>query len=111
MTPRILPAKGTNFEEHLLSFDEQIKVLFSGLRKIVHDRYEDVSEDVREHRIVFGKKTPLRWFLDALPVKEGVMLSIRSPEGQPAKILRMIIRDRNDLERVIPSMDAAYGSV
>ena len=106
----ILPRKMIKIK-NLSRFNEQINALFSSICKIVCDRYDAVYEDVREHRVVFGKKTPLRWFLDALPMNEGVMLSIRSPQKHPSGIVKIIIHDMNDLEGMLPSIDAAYQSV
>jgi len=64
-----LPANYRIFGEHL--------ELLKRIHKEVQSLGNDIVEDVRMHRIVYGRKTVLRTFLDIHPAKNGIMMTIR----------------------------------
>ncbi|KKL81983.1 hypothetical protein LCGC14_1989290, partial [marine sediment metagenome] len=48
--------------------------LFDSIREVCLSLGKNVVEDVRMHRIVFGKSMTFRWFADAEPQENGIMI-------------------------------------
>jgi predicted transport protein len=57
-------------------FGERLELLKT-IRREVLGLGNDVVEDVRTHRIVYGRKTILRTFLDVRPARNGIAITIR----------------------------------
>ncbi len=89
---------------------EPARSLLQAIRTHVDDKYDDMSVDVREHRIVFGRMTSLRWFLDILPTHDGLLLSIPS-KGAPENVKKLRIRTENELHNALQEIDESYKSV
>ena len=51
--------------------------LFDSVRTYCLSLGDNVVEDVRMHRIVFGKSMTFRWFADIEPEREGVIIKIQ----------------------------------
>jgi len=51
--------------------------LFDSIRKFCLSLGENVVEDIRMHRVVFGKSMTFRWFTDVEPEREGVIIKIQ----------------------------------
>ena len=48
-------------------------------------------EDIRMHRVVFGKSMTFRWFADVEPEKEGIIVKIQKNRKEDPKILQIKI--------------------
>ena len=55
----------------------KIKFQFDLLREICFSLGQNVVEDVRMHRVVFGKSLIFRWFADLEPQNEFIQLKIQ----------------------------------
>lgn len=64
-----MPANYTIFAEHI--------DLLKQIRNEILALGNDIVEDARMHRIVYGRKTILRTFLDIHPVKNGIMMTLK----------------------------------
>lgn len=62
--------------------------LLEDLRRKVLALGDDIVEDVRMHRIVYGRKTIMRNFLDVRPSSDGLRITIRKGKSfqDPMKI-------------------------
>ncbi len=62
--------------------------LLENLRRKVFTLGDDIVEDVRMHRIVYGRKTIMRNFLDVRPSSSGLRITIRKGRAfhDPMKI-------------------------
>ncbi len=89
---------------------EPARSLLRSVRSQVDHRFDEVNVDVREHRIVFGRITSLRWFLDILPTHDGLLLSIPS-KGSPENVKKLRIRTENELQSALEEIDESYKSV
>nr|MDW7641119.1 hypothetical protein [Nitrosarchaeum sp.] len=53
-----------------------VQPLFNLIREFCLSLGVNVVEDIRMHRVVFGKSMTFRWFVDVEPEKEGVIIKI-----------------------------------
>jgi len=86
-----LPANYSIFGEHL----ELLKLI----RSEVLNLGDDVVEDVRMHRIVYGRKTVLRTFLDIHPARDGIAASMK--KGRMYKDVKRLAVDRGFMAEAI----------
>ena len=85
-----LPGNYSIFGEHL--------ELLKRIRKEVLALGNDIVEDVRMHRIVYGKKTVLRTFLDIHPARDGIAATIK--KGRMYKDVKRLAIDRGIMAEV-----------
>ncbi len=70
---------------------------FDLIRKYCLSLGENVVEDVRMHRIVFGKSITFRWFADVKPEKDGIIIKIQKNRKIPPEIFQLK-NDQKNLE-------------
>jgi len=76
--------------------------LFKDLRDHCLSLGENVVEDVRMHRIVFGKSLTFRWFADLEPLPEGVLVKVqKNRKEQPTTIMIQNNGNAEDLKNLI----------
>jgi hypothetical protein len=68
---------GPSFEEFVQRAPGPSRPLLQLLREWVRRQYPDAVEEVRFHRVVYGRKTVWRRFLDMRPLPDGVELDVR----------------------------------
>ena len=104
-----------NFMDELISsgnkrtfenFQNQIPksslLLFKELRNYCLSLGENVVEDVRMHRIVYGKSMTFRWFADLEPLPEGVLVKIqKNRKEQPTTIMMQNNGNTEDLKNLL----------
>lgn len=73
-----------NFKNHI---PKDSLRLFEELRDFCLSMGENVVEDVRMHRIVYGKSLTFRWFADLEPLPEGVLVKIQKNRKDPPLII------------------------
>jgi len=66
-------------------------------------------EDVRAHRVVFGKSLSFRWFADLEPEPEGIIIKIQRNRKEPQKII--ILRIGDDLDEIKKVIQDAYNTI
>ena len=77
-------------------------LLFKELRNYCLSLGENVVEDVRMHRIVYGKSMTFRWFADLEPLPEGVLVKIqKNRKEQPATIMIQNNGNTEDLKNLL----------
>ncbi len=63
---------------------------------------ENVVEDVRMHRIVFGKSMTFRWFADVEPTRDNVIVKVQKNRKEPAQVYQISNeKEASDLMRLI----------
>jgi len=71
-------------------FKKQIPIvvqpLFDSIREFCLSLGKNVVEDVRMHRIVFGKSMTLRWFADVEPQNDSIIIKIQKNRKEPPQI-------------------------
>ncbi len=78
-------------------FKKQIPILvqphFDSIREFCLSLGKNVVEDVRMHRIVFGKSMTLRWFADVEPQNDVIIITIQKNRKEPHQIVNIKLDD------------------
>lgn len=76
------------FENFKNQIPKSSLTLFQELRDYCLSLGQNVVEDVRMHRIVFGKSLTFRWFADLEPLPEGILVKVqKNRKEQPTTIM------------------------
>ena len=86
-----------------------IKPLFDELRNYCFTLGENVVEDVRMHRIVFGKSLTFRFFADIEPQRDSVMIKIRRDRKEPLREIEIKLNE--NLEQIKNLLLDAYSNI
>ncbi len=78
-------------------FKKQIPILvqplFDSIREFCLSLGKNVVEDVRMHRIVFGKSMTLRWFADVEPQNDVIIIKIQKNRKEPQQVINIKLDD------------------
>ena len=81
-----------------------VQPLFDSVREFCLSLGENVVEDIRMHRVVFGKSMTFRWFADLEPEKEGIIIKIQKSRKEDPQILQIKLeQDTTELKDIIKS--------
>ena len=87
----------------------QIKPLFDELRNYCFSLGKNVVEDVRMHRVVFGKSMTFRFFADIEPQRDSVLVKIRRDRKEPLR--EIDIKSSENLEQIKKLLLDAYSNI
>jgi len=87
----------------------QIKPLFDELRNYCFSLGKNVVEDVRMHRVVFGKSMIFRFFADIEPQRDSVLVKIRRDRKEPLR--EIDIKSNENLEQIKNLLLDAYSNI
>jgi hypothetical protein len=87
----------------------QLKPLFEEIRNYCLSLGKNVVEDVRMHRIVFGKSMTFRFFADVEPQKDSVVIKIRRDRKEPYTEIE--IKPNDSLHKVKSLLSDAYSNI
>jgi len=87
-------------------FKKQIPIpvqpLFDSIREVCFSLGKNVVEDVRMHRIVFGKSMTFRWFADAEPQEDGIMIKIQKNRKETPQIIHIKLEQEvTEIEEIL----------
>ena len=82
---------------------------FDSLREYCISLGSNVVEDVRAHRVVFGKSLSFRWFADLEPGLEEIIIKIQRDRKEPQKTIT--VRTSDDLTETKKLMQDAYNTI
>lgn len=66
-----------------------IQPLFDSIRDFCFSLGKNVVEDIRMHRIVFGKSMTLRWFADVEPQNDLIIIKIQKNRKELPQIVNI----------------------
>ena len=72
-----------NYEDFKKQIPVTVLPLFDSIREFCFTLGENVLEDIRMHRVVFCKSMTFRWFIDAEPERDGVIIKIHNCRKDP----------------------------
>ncbi len=75
-----------SYDDFKKQIPNSVQPLFDSLREFCLLLGENVVEDIRMHRVVFGKSMTFRWFADVEPEREGVLVKIQKSRKEEPKI-------------------------
>ncbi|TBR07155.1 MAG: hypothetical protein EPO62_08895 [Candidatus Nitrosotenuis sp.] len=82
---------------------------FDSLREYCMGLGNNVVEDVRAHRVVFGKSLSFRWFADMEPGLEEIIIKIQRDRKEPQKTIT--VKGGDDLAETKRMMQDAYNTI
>ena len=86
-----------------------IKYQFDSLREICFSFGQNVVEDVRMHRVVFGKSMVFRWFADLEPQNNLIQVKIQKNRKEPTKIF--VIKSEDDIIKLKTILQDAFDTI
>jgi len=78
-----------NYEDFKKQIPIKIQPLFDLIRDYWFTLGDKVVEDIRMHRIVFGKSMTFRWFADVAPQDESVIIKIQKSRKETPLSLKI----------------------
>jgi len=80
-----------SYDDFKKQIPSTIQPLFDSVREFCLSLGENVVEDIRIHRVVFGKSMTFRWFADVEPEREGIIIKIQKSRKEDPQILQIKI--------------------
>lgn len=94
---------------------EDRRELLDRIRKSILSIAPDIVEDIRMHRVIFGRRAVLRTFLDLQPEKDGFRISFprqkRSLENLIVGRDYVEVKSADEIDLILPRIREAYESV
>lgn len=97
------------YEEFKRQIPPQLFSAFDSLRQYCVSLGANVVEDVRAHRIVFGKSLSFRWFADLEPDQDKIIIKIQKSRKEP--FATSLIRPDDNLDEVKSAILEAYNTI
>ena len=87
-------------------FKKQIPItvqpLFDSIREHCLSLGENTVEDIRMHRVVFGKSMTFRWFADVAPKENSVIIKIQKSRKDPPQNLEIdVTQDLGEIKKIL----------
>ena len=93
-----------SYDDFKKQIPNTVQPLFDSVREFCLSLGGNVVEDIRMHRVVFGKSMTFRWFADVEPEKEGIIVKIQKNRKEDPKILQIKIgQEITELKEIIKS--------
>jgi len=86
--------KKRDYNDFKKQIPSSVQPLFDSIREFCLSLGENVVEDIRMHRVVFGKSMTFRWFVDVEPEREGIIIKIQKSRKEVPQILPIKIGKR-----------------
>ncbi len=87
----------------------KVQPVFDSIRDYCFSLGENVVEDIRMHRIVFGKSMTFRWFADVAPQESSVIIKIQKDRKESPQSLQIEF-DQN-LDELKNFLKQAYDTI
>jgi len=91
-----------NYEDFKKQIPIEIQPLFDLIRDYCFSLGENVVEDIRMHRVVFGKSMTFRWFADVSPEENSIIIKIQKSRKEPHNILQIELdQNLDELKKIL----------
>ncbi len=98
-----------NYDDFKKQIPIPVQPLFESIREICLSLGKNVVEDVRMHRIVFGKSMTFRWFADVETQDDGIMIKIQKNRKETPQIIH--VKSEQELTHLEEILKEAYETV
>jgi len=98
-----------SYEDFKKQIPIKIQPLFDLIRDYCFSLGENVVEDIRMHRIVFGKSMTFRWFADVAPQENSVVIKIQKDRKESPINLQIELDQNLDALGII--LKEAYDTI
>lgn len=95
-----------NYDDFKKQIPIPVQPLFESIREICLSLGKNVVEDVRMHRIVFGKSLTFRWFADVEPQDYGIIIKVQKNRKEAPQIIH--VKLEQDLAIIKEILAEAY---
>ena len=91
-----------NYEDFKKQIPIKIQPLFDLIREYCFSLGENVVEDIRMHRVVFGKSMTFRWVADVAPQENSVIIKIQKDRKESPENLQIELdQDLTNLKKIL----------
>lgn len=91
-----------NYDDFKKQIPSTVQPLFDSVREFCLSLGGNVVEDIRMHRVVFGKSMTFRWFADVEPEREGIIIKIQKNRKEDSQMLEIKIgQEITELKEII----------
>lgn len=91
-----------NYDDFKKQIPSTVQPLFDSVREFCLSLGGNVVEDIRMHRVVFGKSMTFRWFADVEPEREGIIIKIQKNRKEDPQMLEIKIgQEITELKEII----------
>ena len=97
-----------SYDDFMKDANPKVQPLMNSLREFCLSLGSNVVEDVRMHRVVFCKSFAFRWFVDAEPQNDSVLLKIQKNRKETQTIQLGLDQD---LDKTHTLIREAYNSI
>ena len=97
-----------SYDDFMKDANPKVQPLMNSLREFCFSLGSNVVEDVRMHRAVFCKSFAFRWFVDAEPQNDSVLLKIQKNRKETQTIQLGLDQD---LDKTHTLIREAYNSI
>jgi predicted transport protein len=97
------------YEEFKKQIPTPVFSAFDSLRQYCMSLGKNVVEDVRAHRIVFGKSLSFRWFADLEPGQDTIIIKIQKNRKEP--LATLLVKPDDRLDEVKSAILEAYNAI
>ena len=98
-----------NYEDFKKQIPPETSSLFDLLRQYCISLGSNVVEDVRAHRIVFGKSLSFRWFADLEPEGNSIIMKIQRDRKEPFKTIT--VNNEQSPDEIKKAISDAYNTI
>jgi len=94
-----------SYEDFKKQISPNVQPILDDLRDFCLSLDKNVVEDIRMHRIVFGKSITFRWFVDIEPQQDSIIIKIQ----ENRKVQQIIeVKSNEKLEQVKEKIQNAF---
>jgi predicted transport protein len=87
----------------------KIQPLFNSIREYCLSLGDNAVEDIRMHRIVFGKSMTFRWFADVAPQENSITVKIQKSRKEQPQNLQ--VNTEQDLDVLKKNLKDAFDTI
>ncbi|MBM3905052.1 MAG: hypothetical protein FJ357_07980 [Thaumarchaeota archaeon] len=98
-----------NYDDFKKQIPKSVLSMFGSLREYCLSLGNNVVEDVRAHRIVFGKSLSFRWFADLEPEGSTIIVKIQRDRKEPFQT--KTITNEQELDALKAVISDAYNAI
>jgi hypothetical protein len=98
-----------NYEDFKKQIPIKVQPLFGSIRDYCFSLGGNVVEDIRMHRIVFGKSMTFRWFADISPEENSIIIKIQKSRKEHHNIIQIEL-DQN-LDELKKNLKEAFETI
>jgi predicted transport protein len=109
MTKLVSFGNNRSYEDFKKHIPITIQPLFNSIREYCLSLGENVVEDIRMHRVVFGKSMTFRWFADVAPQENSVIIKIQMNRKESPQNLQ--VNTTEDLGAIKKILKDAFDTI